>query len=179
MGNLLSTSECAAQWGISAERVRQLCKSGRINKAQLLVVGASSVWMIPEDAADPRHKLGRPKALAPDAPAKPPAQPIFKKIPVDRKAALKRLKDGRRDAERIIRAMEEKGVTVELFGSMRVGNVHQYSDIDLLVTDCGSLDPALATYEMELLAGDIPVDVTILAYVPKRSLECVMETLQA
>jgi len=32
---------------------------------------------------------------------------------------------------------------------------------------------------MELLGGDIPVDVTILAYVPKRSVDCVMETLHA
>lgn len=179
MGHMLSTCEFAAHWGISTERVRQLCKSGRINMAQLLVVGASSVWAIPEDAADPRRTLGRPKAAALQVQAKTPSRPIFKKIPVDHKAAIKRLKDGRRDAERIIRAMAEKGVTVELFGSMQVGNTHQFSDIDLLVTNCGPLDPAIATYEMELLAGDIPVDVTILAYVPQRSVDCVMETLRA
>ena len=79
MGHMLSTSDFAAQWGISTERVRQLCKSGRIKEAQLLVVGASSVWAIPEDAVDPRRTLGRPKTVAPKAQATTPLKPIFKK----------------------------------------------------------------------------------------------------
>lgn len=179
MKKMISTSEFATKFGVSTERVRQLCKSGRIKKAQLLTVGQTSVWLIPDDAADPRLKIGRPKNTDSCVRDEISKKKIFKKILVDQKAAHKRLIEGRMDAERIIRTMAEKGVTVELFGSMKVGNPHQYSDIDLLVTDCGTNDPAIAMYEIELLSGDIPVDVTILEYVPKRSLGYVMETLHA
>jgi len=75
--------------------------------------------------------------------------------------------------------MLDKGVKVELFGSMNVGNVHQYSDIDLLVIDRGNLGLGMVLSEIEHLAGDIPVDVTFLECVPKRSLELVLESLNA
>ena len=102
---------------------------------------------------------------------------VFRKIGIDPVAAQNRLVEGRREAVRIIGAMKEKGVIVELFGSMRKGTPHPNSDIDLLVTDCGALDPAFVMYEIELLSRDIPVDVMILKYVPQRSLACVMESL--
>lgn len=92
---------------------------------------------------------------------------IFRKTPIDQAAAQTRLVRGRLDAQRIIQAMAEKGATVELFGSMKTGNSHQFSDIDLLVTDCGPLDPAFCIYEIELLSGDIPVDVVIQEYLPQ------------
>lgn len=59
---MLSASEFAQKLGISTERVRQLCKTGRIEKSRLFVIGSISAWMIPENAADPRLRLGRPKS---------------------------------------------------------------------------------------------------------------------
>lgn len=94
---------------------------------------------------------------------------IFRKTPIDQNAAAQRLACGRLDAQRIIQAMSEKRVTVELFGSMKTGAAHQFSDIDLLVTDCGALDPAFCIYEIELLSGEIPVDVIIQEYLPQPS----------
>jgi len=60
MTEIISSSEYASKLGISAERVRQLCKAGRVIGAKQFAIGSSSVWMIPKDAKDPRGKNGRP-----------------------------------------------------------------------------------------------------------------------
>lgn len=100
----------------------------------------------------------------------------FKKIPPDPEGSLKRLNEGRHQAELIIAEMKAKGVTVELFGSMRTGKAFPNSDIDLLVTDCGPLDPEVVLVEIYSLERDISLDVTILAYVPQRSLKRIHES---
>ena len=54
----LSAKEIGERWGISPRRVAVLCKTGRINVAQLV----GSYWIIPEDAEKPvdaRIKSGR------------------------------------------------------------------------------------------------------------------------
>ena len=48
---------------------------------------------------------------------------------------------------------------------MKKGNPFPNSDLDLLVTDCGGMDPEVVTYQIELLSGEVPVDVTFLDYV--------------
>lgn len=60
MIEMISSLEYAAKLGISAERVRQLCKAGRVIGAKQFVIGSSSFWMIPKNAKDPRGKNGRP-----------------------------------------------------------------------------------------------------------------------
>jgi hypothetical protein len=63
MNQMIGASEYATKLGVSAERVRQLCKSGRISGARQFVIGSVSVWMIPRDATDPRGKNGRPRGI--------------------------------------------------------------------------------------------------------------------
>ncbi len=91
------------------------------------------------------------------------------RIHVDPADCERRLREGRVQAARIIDAMKAKGVTVELFGSMRTGNVLPKSDIDLLIVDSGPMDPFEALYEIKLLEEGVPVDVTILDLVPESS----------
>jgi len=101
----------------------------------------------------------------------------FERIAIDPRDCEARLREGRREAARVIAAMKDKGVTVELFGSMKTGKVFPTSDIDLLITDCGKMSPAKAVYEIDRLAGSIPLDVTVLDYVPAASLRRVLESL--
>jgi predicted nucleotidyltransferase len=179
MEGFVGVAEYAQRLGIGVERVRQLCKTGRIPGAHLVQVGRASLWLIPEAAQDPRNRAGRPKKEAPAEPILPPSTaPKIRRVPIDQVAARRRLAAGRKEAQRIIDAMKLIGVTVELFGSMRTGKVFPTSDIDLLVTDSGPMSPERAIYEIQRLAeGDIPVDVTILEYVPAHSLARVMESL--
>jgi len=56
--SFLSTKEIAMRWGISPRRVAILCKTGRVEEAQLI----AGAWIIPEDAAKPvdaRIKSGK------------------------------------------------------------------------------------------------------------------------
>ena len=54
---------------------------------------------------------------------------VFRKMEIDLMAAQNRLVERRREAVRIIGAMKEKGVIVELFGSMRKGTPNPNSDM--------------------------------------------------
>ena len=44
----LTTSEVAANWGITARRVQILCKEGRVDGAVF-----KGIWLIPSDAKKP------------------------------------------------------------------------------------------------------------------------------
>ena len=57
---MISASDYASKHNLSAERVRQLCKAGRIPGARKI----GSQWVIPSDAPIPERKPGRPTALA-------------------------------------------------------------------------------------------------------------------
>jgi predicted nucleotidyltransferase len=103
----------------------------------------------------------------------------FKQIRRDPAAEAERLRAGRSLASRLIEAMATKGVTIELFGSIQTGsNVFANSDVDLLVTDCGGIEPALIWYELGLLSDDQPieVDVTFLDLVPEDSRDRIQES---
>lgn len=101
-----------------------------------------------------------------------------KKLTLDPADTQKRLDDGRGEADEIIEAMRQKGVTVRLFGSMNTGKAFPNSDIDLLVTDCGPLSPEQVLVEIHAMEKDIPLDVLLLECVPEGSLQRVMESLK-
>lgn len=101
----------------------------------------------------------------------------LKKISIDPLAVKKRIEDGRREAQKIIATMKERGVTVQLFGSIKTGNAFPNSDIDLLVTDCGPIDPEVVLVEIHAMENEIPLDVMLLQCVPERSMERVLESL--
>ena len=75
-----------------------------------------------------------------------------------------RLKQGRSEASKIIAMMADKGVAVELFGSMKRGNVLPNSDVDLLTTDCGKWRLAHILYEIKLAERHIEFDVIFAAH---------------
>ena len=53
--DLITTTEAAKMWGISARRVALLCSEGRIDDAQKI----GNTWLIPKNAtkpSDPRQK---------------------------------------------------------------------------------------------------------------------------
>jgi predicted nucleotidyltransferase len=179
MNTMMTCSDFASKLGIGTERVRQLCKQGRIKGAERVTLGAISVWMIPSDADDPRLVVGRPKKdrYKPEGIHRMEAKSKFQKIEIDAAQVASRLLAGRAEADRIINEMRKLGVTVELFGSMKAGKIFPTSDIDLLVTDCGSLAPTEVMYEIDCLSGAIAVDVTILSLVPKSAIPRVMESL--
>ncbi len=52
IGGYQTIDEVSEKWGISTRRVRELCKTGRIDGA--VKFGAN--WAIPEDAAKPTDK---------------------------------------------------------------------------------------------------------------------------
>lgn len=99
----------------------------------------------------------------------------FEKIVIDQSAVKKRIEDGQKEADRIISEMEKKGVTVKLFGSIKTGKAFPNSDIDLLVTDCGQMDPEIVLVEIHAMEKEIPLDVMLLQYVPEKNIERVME----
>jgi predicted nucleotidyltransferase len=180
MEKLISAAEFAKVLGIGVERVRQLCKSGRVANARQITVGAASMWLIPSHAPDPRRHTGRPRKSAlisaESAGGQGGKTTVFRKLEIDQEEVQKRLELGLREAEKIIKAMKKEGVIIEVFGSMKKGRPFPNSDLDLLVTDCGGMDPEVVTYQIELLSGEVPVDVTFLDYVPKASLSRVMES---
>ncbi len=173
---MITASEFALKMGVSAERVRQLCKAGRLPRARLDRIGPISMWLIPSDASDPRLKAGRPRAAPKKSALKRHRVNTLSIITPDQGASRQRLVRGRQQARAIIREMAKHGVKVELFGSMKSGMAHPGSDIDLLVTDCGDMPPEMVIYHISLLEQDIPVDVTILSLVPAHSLRTVMES---
>lgn len=179
----METQTCSAfgaRIGVTAERVRQMCKSGRIEGAKRVTLGGVAVWLIPGDAANPRMPPGRPKKTSnvmPPGQAREQHSPRFQRISEDPAGAAKRFREGRIEADRIIAAMREKGVKVELIGSMKTGKVGPNSDVDLLITDSGPMSPARALYEIDLLEGAIPLDVIVLEFVPQSSLDRVLESV--
>jgi predicted nucleotidyltransferase len=100
-------------------------------------------------------------------------------LALDPAAVMRRLENGRNEAAKIIDSMKKKGVSVKLFGSMKTGKVFPNSDIDLLVTDCGPLDPEVVLVEIHAMEKEIPIDVTLLQFVPEKSLARIMESLHA
>jgi len=167
--DFVSTAQFAQMLGIGVERVRQLCKSGRIAGTRQITLGAVSIWLIPSHSPDPRQHVGRPRKSPLDSSKSEPVNITrktgFKKLKIDPDDVKKRLVLARKEARKIISEMKKAGVTVELFGSMKKGNPFPNSDLDLLVTDCGGMDPEVVTYQIELLSGEVPVDVTFLDYV--------------
>lgn len=159
---LLSPAEYARVHGISAERVRQLCRTGRIPGATQHSLGPLTLWLIPSDVADPRLPRGRPAKPRAPAPAQTRAQPRLSLYQPDadtQRLAEARLRLGRQEARAIIAAMKKKGVTIQLFGSMKTGQTTPHSDIDLLITDPGPLGAMRAVSETLAERRTLPVDV--------------------
>jgi len=163
--SLLSPAEYARAHGISAERVRQLCRTGRIPGATQHSLGPLTLWLIPSDVVDPRLRRGRPaKPRAPEAPAPVqtrahPKLSLYQPDADTQRLAEARLRLGRQEARAIIAAMKKKGVTVRLFGSMKTGQTTPHSDIDLLITDPGPLGAMRAVSETLAERLTLPVDV--------------------
>jgi len=60
MSNFLGVSEYAQRLGVTKWRVRALLRQDRIKGAKRVETGKTSVWIIPENAPDPRKPAGRP-----------------------------------------------------------------------------------------------------------------------
>lgn len=108
---------------------------------------------------------------------------VFFDLHADPKALVDRLARGRAMAERIIRALQVQGMgAAQLIGSMASGDIHENSDVDILVFDCGSLDPFHIIGEMEdgylgREIGDegIPVDCVVPAIMVEKERQRWME----
>lgn len=67
---------------------------------------------------------------------------LFPRLYSDPRQLAERLARGRALANRIISDMQKRGMgEAKLVGSMSRGEIHERSDIDILVIDCGTLDP--------------------------------------
>lgn len=183
--SLLSPAEYARLHGISAERVRQLCRTGRMPGATQQTLGPLTMWLIPSDVADPRLPRGRPckpKALEPDAPSQ--ALPrtrlsLYQPDPETQRLAEARLLLGRQEARQIIATMKKRGVTIKLFGSMKTGRTTPYSDIDLLITDPGPMGALRAISETLAERFTIPVDVVAEETIGADAFARIKESLHA
>lgn len=167
---MLSPAEYARAHGISAERVRQLCRTGRIQGATQQTLGPMTMWLIPSDVADPRLPRGRP--------AKPKLS-LYQPDADTQREAGKRLRLGRREARAIIAAMKKKGVKVKLFGSMETGQTTPHSDIDLLITDPGPLGVMRAISETLAERLTLPLDVVAEATIGRDAFARIQESLHA
>lgn len=174
-GRLLTPAEYAQLHSITAERVRQLCRRGRIIGAIRKARGASSVWLIPESAPVtsvatspplPRLREDANECLQLLMPRISLFQPDKKYLA----SASKRLAVGRQEAGLIIQEMAAAGVQILLFGSMRTGHTTPYSDIDLLITDPGSMSVERAVAAVLGLQKSVPVDVVPAAYMRQDTL---------
>ncbi len=182
---LLSPAEYARLHGISAERVRQLCRTGRIPRATQQTLGPMTMWLIPSDVADPRLPRGRPcKPRAPDhgAPSQVQTRPritLYQPDPETQRQAEARLRLGRQEARAIIAAMKKRGVTIQLFGSMKTGRTTPHSDIDLLITDPGPMGALRAISETLAERLTIPVDVVAKETIGPEAFARIQESLHA
>lgn len=174
--SLLSPAEYARLHGISAERVRQLCRTGRMPGATQQTLGPMTMWLIPSDVADPRLPRGRP--CKPKAPAKPRLS-LYQPDLETQRLAEARLLLGRQEARAIIAAMKKRGVTIRLFGSMKTGRTTPYSDIDLLITDPGSMGALRAISETLAERLTIPVDVVAEETIGADAFARIKESLHA
>lgn len=171
--------------GISAERVRQLCRTGRIPRATLQTLGPMTMWLIPSDVADPRLPRGRPckpRAPEPGARSQPQAKPrisLYQPDPETQRLAKARLNLGRQEAQTIIKAMRKKGVKIALFGSMKTGRTTPFSDIDLLITDPGPMGALRAIAETLAERLTIPVDVVAKETIGADAFARIKESLNA
>lgn len=183
--SLLSPAEYARVHGISAERVRQLCRTGRMPGATQQTLGPMTMWLIPADVADPRLPRGRPckpKAPATHAPAQVQEKPRLSLYQADeptQRQAKARLQLGRQEARAIIAAMKTRGVKIELFGSMKTGITTPYSDIDLLITDPGPMGALRAISETLAERLTIPVDVVAEETLGPEAFARIQESLHA
>ncbi len=183
--SLLSPAEYARLHGISAERVRQLCRTGRIPRATLRTLGPMTMWLIPSDVADPRLPRGRPckpRVTEPSAPSQPQAKPrisLYQPDPETQRLAKARLHLGRQEAQTIIKAMKKKGVKIALFGSMKTGRTTPFSDIDLLITDPGPMGALRAISETLAERLTIPVDVVAAETIGTDAFARIKESLNA
>lgn len=183
--SMLSPAEYAKAHGISAERVRQLCRTGRIPGATQQTLGPMTMWLIPSDVADPRLPRGRPaKSKAPEPPATlqarvKPRLSLYKPDTETQRKAEERLRLGRLEARAIIAAMKKKGVKVKLFGSMKTGKTTPHSDIDLLITDPGPLGVMRAISETLAERLTIPLDVVAEETIGHDAFARIKESLHA
>ena len=156
MGQMISASEFAIKLGVSAERVTQLCKSGRISGAEQFVMGSMSVWMIPDQASDPRKGNGRPRKVS----TMRPSQKLY----------------SHRDS--VLSIAAKMGMSnVRVFGSIARGEDTDNSDVDLLVDapdNATLLDMVKLKYALELEIGT-QVDVLTPDDLPNRSKIAVLQ----
>jgi hypothetical protein len=81
-----------------------------------------------------------------------------------------RLSRGRALADRIIKDMQRRGMREACL----IGSIHEHSDIDILVIDCGTLDPVyvigevIKTYCREPGEEGIKIDCVVLALMPEK-----------
>lgn len=92
---------------------------------------------------------------------------VMKKITADPRANARRLARGRYEAQKVIHKMAAIDIAVELIGSIKTGEAHRHSDIDLLVTDCGKHSPEEILHQIKLLERQIPIDVIFLDMLPE------------
>lgn len=183
--SMLTPAEYARVHGISPERVRQLCRTGRIPGATQHTLGPMTMWLIPSDVEDPRLPRGRPPKTSSPEPSAPvqaglrPRLSLYKPDTETQRKAEERLRLGRREARAIIAAMKKRGVTIQLFGSMKTGQTTPYSDIDLLITDAGPLGALRAISQTLAERLTIPIDVVAKETIGREAFARIQESLHA
>lgn len=143
------------------------------------------MWCIPSDVVDPRLPRGRPAKAVPVEPSAPtptgskPRLSLYKPDADEQRQAEARLRLGRQEARAIIAAMKKKGVTIQLFGSMKTGQTTPYSDIDLLITDPGPLGAQRAISETLAERLTLPTDVVAKETIGAEAFARIQESLHA
>jgi len=182
---MLTPAEYARAHDISTERVRQLCRTGRIPGAKQQTLGPMKMWLIPSGVADPRLPRGRPPITSYPEPSGPvaaglkPRLSLYKPDAEAQRKAKERLRLGRREARAIIATMKKRGVTIQLFGSMKTGQTTPHSDIDLLITDAGPIGVFRAISETLAERLTIPIDVVATETIGPEAFARIQESLHA
>jgi predicted DNA-binding transcriptional regulator AlpA/predicted nucleotidyltransferase len=189
--DFVGLTDVAEMIGMSRQNMRKLMTNHSTTFPIPLHEGSVSIWhladildwlqakggyLLEQSVIDVAHvtkkinasKKSYPTSNAPDH---------FEKIVIDPIAVKRRVENGRREAAKIIASMRQKGVVVQLFGSMKTGKAFPNSDLDLLVTDCGPLDPEIVLADIHAMEDEIPLDVMLLQFIPANSLGRVMESL--
>ena len=129
MAQLVSCSEFARSHGITVQRVRQLARAGRIDRAQQ--VGGR--WVMPRSAMLVRRRPGRPAVRGREH------ERSDRKASVAAMDALldRRIEERRRllkaAAAKVLARLRASGATCVTIGSLASGKLRPGSDLDVLV----------------------------------------------
>lgn len=189
--DFVGLTEAADVAGVTRQNMRKLMITHQSRFPPPIHEGSSSIWHLADildwlqtkggydldqkiiDVAHAANKINEFK----NSNFSQPCLVNFGRVDIDTEAVMRRLEKGRKEAAKIIDSMKQRGVTVQLFGSMKTGNAFPNSDIDLLVTDCGPLDPEVVLVDIHAMENEIPIDVMLLQFVPEKSLRRVMESV--